>query len=69
MAQEPPGKGLLGWLGRQVGHVRSAWRTDVAQRTVHREVKVQEAPLPGSENVTLRRTTIDEVVVKKESKQ
>jgi hypothetical protein len=28
MANTPPGKGLFGWLGRQVGHVKKAVGTD-----------------------------------------
>jgi hypothetical protein len=28
MASTPPGKGLFGWLGRQVGHVKKAVQVD-----------------------------------------
>jgi hypothetical protein len=65
MAENKPGQGFLGWLGRQVGHLTKAAKTDVAakQVVVHRDQKVQEAELPGQPNVTLRRTTIDEVIV------
>jgi len=28
MASTPPGKGLFGWLGRQVGHVKKAVQTE-----------------------------------------
>ena len=62
---EPKGDGFLGWLGRQIGHVRKAVKTDVTKQTVHRETKVQEATLPDKPNVTLRRTVIDEVIVDK----
>jgi hypothetical protein len=60
-----PGKGLLGWLGRQVGYITRAARKDVTRQTVYRDRKVQEAPLPQDPNVKLRRTTIDEVIVKR----
>jgi hypothetical protein len=63
-----PGTGFLGWLGRQIGYVRHAVKTDVTQKIVHREEKVEEAPLPQDPNVTLRRTVIDEVIVKKKTK-
>ena len=62
-----PGKGLLGWLGRQVGYVKRAVKTDVARETVYRDERVEEAKLPQDPNITLRRTTVDEVIVKKES--
>lgn len=58
-----PGKGLLGWLGRQVGHVARAIKTDVGQKTLYRESRTEEKPLPTDPNVKLRRTVIDEVVV------
>src|SRR5438045_1998469 len=59
------GTGFLGWLGRQVGYVKKAVSTDVTQQIVHREEKVEKAKLPDKPNVTLRRTVIDEVIVKK----
>jgi hypothetical protein len=65
---ENKGAGFLGWLGRQVGYVKRAVKTDVTQKIVHREEKVEEATLPQDPNVTLRRTVIDEVIVKKEKK-
>lgn len=59
-----PGKGLLGWLGRQVGYVRKAIGSDVAaQKTIYRKQRTEEKPLPDDPNVKLRRTVIDEVVV------
>ena len=54
------GTGFLGWLGRQIGYVRHAVKTDVTQQIVHREEKIEEAKLPDKPNVTLRRTVIDE---------
>jgi hypothetical protein len=69
MAANKPGDGFLGWLGRQLGHVKKAVKTDVEKtKIVHRETKVQEAPLPDTPGVTLRRTVIDEVIVEKDVK-
>jgi len=69
MNNSPPqprsGKGLFGWLGRQVGYVTKAIKTNVAARTVYRDTRVEEKSLPHKPNVKLRRTVIDEVVVKK----
>ena len=63
-----PGSGLLGWLGRQFGYVRQAVKTDVLaapdSKTVYRDCKIEEKPLPQDPNVKLRRTVIDEVIVK-----
>lgn len=58
------GKGLLGWLGRQVGYVTKALKTNVAEKTVYRDTRAEEKSLPHDPNVKLRRTVIDEVVVK-----
>jgi hypothetical protein len=65
-----PGKGLFGWLGRQIGYVSGAVKRDVTRepKTVYVNRKVQEQPLPDQPNVTLRRTTIDEVIEKPASK-
>ncbi len=61
-----PGNGLFGWLGRQIGHVRKAVKTDVtappASKTVYRECTVEEVRSPTDPNVTLRRTIIDEAI-------
>lgn len=53
----------MGWLGRQVGHVVRAARRPVSPRVVYRRERVEEAPLPGTPGVTLRRTTTDEVIL------
>jgi hypothetical protein len=66
MAETKPGSGFLGWLGRQVGYIRHAVKADVTRQTIHREQHVEEVQLPQQPNVTLRRTVIDEVIVKKE---
>lgn len=61
-----PGKGLLGWLGRQVGHVKKALRTDVAaSKTLYRDSRTEEHPLPDDPKIKLRRTIIDEVIEEK----
>jgi hypothetical protein len=63
-----PGNGLLGWLGRQVAYVRKALGTDVSgSKTIYRDCKVEEKPLPQDPKVKLRRTVIDEVVVDREA--
>ena len=60
------GKGIFGWLGRQVGHIKKAVQTDVsAQKIAYRNHKVEEASHPEQPHVKLRRTTIDEVIVQK----
>jgi hypothetical protein len=59
-----PGHGLLGWLGRQVAYVKKALGTDVStEKTIYRDCKIEEKPLPQDPKVKLRRTVIDEVVV------
>jgi hypothetical protein len=63
-----PGNGFLGWLGRQFGYVSKAVKTDVSapgSKTVYRDCKIEEQPLPQDPNVKLRRTVIDEVIVEK----
>ena len=61
-----PGNGFLGWLGRQVGHVAKAVKTDVTapadSKIVYRECTIQEKQSPVDPNVRFRRTVIDEVV-------
>jgi hypothetical protein len=63
------------WLGRQVGHVRKAVRTDVngggaaeapaPEKIVFRQGRVEEKPMPDDPTLKLRRTTIDEVIAEK----
>ena len=65
MTDGRPGNGMWGWLGRQFGYVKKAVKADVTKQVVHRQKKVEEAKLPEKPNVTLRRTTIDEVIVDK----
>lgn len=55
---------FMHWLGRQVGHVRKAIRTQVGRQVVYRQDKVDERPHPANPNIILRRTTTDEVIVK-----
>lgn len=81
MAKQPPKKpdSLLGWLGRQIGHVKNAVKTDVKKtpapkpppeaaakakpKVIYRDNKVEEAEHPTQPGVKLRRTVIDEVIV------
>lgn len=65
MAEDRPGNGVWGWLGRQFGYVKKAVKADVTKQVVHRQQQVEEAKLPEQPNVTLRRTVIDEVIVDK----
>lgn len=59
-----PGRGFFGWLGRQVGYVSKAMKTDVAAgKTLYRNEKIEEKPLPEDPSVVLRRTTRDEVII------
>jgi hypothetical protein len=68
-----PGAGFLGWLGRQVGYVAKAIKTDVSQppasKVVYRNDTVEELPHPDDPNLKLRRTVIDEVIVEKKPPQ
>jgi hypothetical protein len=67
---------FLGWLGRQVGFVGKAIKTDVTKPqkpkepdVLYRAGSVEEVQHPQEPNVTLRRTTIDEVIVKNDEPQ
>ena len=59
---------FLGWLGRQVGFVSKAIKTDVTKppapqpEVVYRADKVEQAPHPADPSLVLRRTTTDEVI-------
>lgn len=64
MAHNRDRHGLMRWLGRQVGYVRSALSVQMDGQAVYRSEDVQEKEMPGRPGVLLRRTTIDEVVVK-----
>ena len=72
---------FFGWLGRQVGFVGKAIKTDVKplpapaqpqqsssspppSKVVFRADNVEEAPHPADPSLTLRRTTIDEVITR-----
>jgi hypothetical protein len=66
---EQPGQGFLGWLGRQVGYVARAIKANVGNPPViYRKDTVQELPHPAHPDLKLRRTVIDEVVVKQDEK-
>jgi hypothetical protein len=62
-----PGKGLLGWLGRQVGYVKKAVTHGVThepRQPLYEQHTVDERPHPDDPSVILRRTTIDQAVKK-----
>ncbi len=71
MAKKPQSDSILGWLGRQIGHVKKAVKADVTKKppakpkpkVVFRDNKVEEAAHPTQPGVKLRRTVIDEVIV------
>ncbi len=57
--QSLPGKGLLGWLGRQVAYVSRAVRHD--PELVHRAERSEEKTDPNHPGLVFRRTVTDEV--------
>ncbi|HTW93674.1 MAG TPA: hypothetical protein VMD30_02700 [Tepidisphaeraceae bacterium] len=63
--------GFLRWLGRQVGYVARAVKTDVSEssNTIYRRDEVKELPHPNDPDLKLRRTVIDEVIKKKEEEK
>ena len=63
MAKKPTS--FMNWLGRQIGHVKGAVKTEVPAppKVVYQKETVQEASLPDRPNEILRRTTIDQVIV------
>ena len=58
------GNGFLGWLGRQVGYVKKAVKTEVPEppTKLYENKIVEESPHPENPNITLRRTVIDEAI-------
>ena len=58
---------FMNWLGRQIGHVKKAVKTDVPE-VVYRKTTVEEVNVVDRPNEKLRRTVVDEVV-RKEEKQ
>ena len=64
MKPSPPPT-FMRWFGRQVGHVKKAIRAQVGRQVVYRQNKVEEHPHPDDPNITLRRTTTDEVIVRR----
>lgn len=51
MAEEKPGEGLWGWLGRQVGHVKKAVKTDVTQGAAQPQQPAPPTEPPRQEQV------------------
>ena len=61
-------RNIANWFGRQVAHIKAGIDEDVeAKKVIYRNDHVEEAKLPDRPNVTLRRTTIDEVIVEKKT--
>ena len=58
---QKPGKGLFGWLGRQVGYVSRAVKTDPA--VIVKRERVEDRTDPRTPGVVYRRTVVDEVRV------
>jgi len=54
--------GFMNWLGRQVGYVKKAVKTDVGPQVVYRKKEVTETPVADRPDEKLRRTVVDEVV-------
>ena len=52
---------FFGWLGRQIGHVTKAVKTEVPQ-VVYKKTTVHEASLPDRPDEKIRRTIVDEVI-------
>ena len=52
MADKLPGKGLFGWLGRQVGYVSKAVKTPPAVTPPAKRSEPQSAPPPPAEAPT-----------------
>jgi hypothetical protein len=48
MAEKKPGEGLWGWLGRQVGHVKKAVKTDVTKKPVTPQAPTEQGAQPPS---------------------
>ena len=68
---ERKGKGIFGWLGRQVGYVKKAVKTPVPTppKKVYENKTVEEVPHPDDPNIKLRRTVIDEAIDTKKKGQ
>jgi hypothetical protein len=49
MSDNLPGKGVFGWLGRQVGYVKQAVRAKPAARPPAKRSAPQSAPAPQAE--------------------
>jgi hypothetical protein len=58
--QTPTRKPLMRSLGEFVGHIIRAVKTDPARKVIHKSIDEQQ-----QDSLILRRTTIDEVEIKK----
>ena len=71
MADGKPGEGLWGWLGRQVGHVKKAVKTDVTKKAPAKQeggataatgdAKPQPQPPAEEKSVVYREEKAEEV--------
>lgn len=57
-------KYFFGWLGRQVGYVKKAVKTEVPTppKKVYQNTTVEESAHPQDPSIKLRRTIIDEAI-------
>ena len=60
MADDKPGDGFFGWLGRQIGHVRKAVKTDVAPPPPA-PAQPEASPPPQTPGVLYRDARTEEV--------
>ena len=65
MSKKP--NSFMGWLGRQIGHVKRAVKQEVPTppQVVYKKTTVHEATLPDRPDETIRRTVVDEVIKEK----
>lgn len=61
---KPPNKPLMRSLGEFFGHIVKAVRTDPKRRVIRREVEEEQRG-----DITLRRTTIEEVEINAEQRK
>lgn len=62
-------KDAFHWLGRQFAHVKEGidYQPQQDSQILYRKNTIEEQKLPQDPNIILRRTTTDEVIVKKDS--
>jgi hypothetical protein len=65
MAEGKPGEGLWGWLGRQVGHVKKAVKSDVT-KGAQPQAPAQQGGATGNDDATPQAAAEKEVVYREE---